>query len=172
MKVFRTLRDYPRYRFYIDGQIWVKSKVKKGEWLPCKQTVAVQRQNIKPYHRLMINVENKKGERHTVKAHRLLCEAWHGKPPKNKQEVRHLDGNSLNNNASNLLWGSRLENQADRIQHGSHNRGERSGCAKLNRKQVLAIRKSKKTSATLAAKYGVSKSSVSNIKNKKRWNWL
>jgi hypothetical protein len=49
--------------------------------------------------------------------HRLVCEAFHGKPPPG-QVVRHLDGNPANNAASNLAWGTQAENAADTTAHG------------------------------------------------------
>lgn len=48
---------------------------------------------------------------------RLVCEAFNG-GDKNL-EVRHLDGNSWNNNAENLVFGTSAENSADWKLHGS-----------------------------------------------------
>ena len=50
--------------------------------------------------------------------HSLVCEAFHGNRPEGK-EVRHLDGNKLNNHKDNLSWGTRKENVADSIAHGT-----------------------------------------------------
>ena len=56
-------------------------------------------------------------------SHKLICLAWHGKP-KAGQEVRHLDGNRLNNIPVNLAWGTRSENARDRVKHGRNKSGE------------------------------------------------
>lgn len=60
---------------------------------------------------------------------------WHGKKyflvhhliaitfigPKLKGlEVRHLDGNCLNNHVDNLVYGTHSENMYDRVRHGRH----------------------------------------------------
>lgn len=44
--------------------------------------------------------------------------------PKNKSEVNHIDGNRLNNDATNLEWTSKRENQC----HGNINRKKTSKC--------------------------------------------
>ena len=48
---------------------------------------------------------------------RLVCEAFNG--GYSNLEVRHLDGNSWNNNAENLVFGTSAENSADWKLHGS-----------------------------------------------------
>ena len=42
--------------------------------------------------------------------HRIVAECFVPKPPGDKLEVNHKDGNKLNNHASNLEWVSHLEN--------------------------------------------------------------
>jgi hypothetical protein len=44
------------------------------------------------------------------KAHRLVCEAFHGAKPFEGAVVLHLDENALNNNPLNLRWGTQKEN--------------------------------------------------------------
>lgn len=44
------------------------------------------------------------------KIHRLICRAFHGDPPEGKNIVLHLDENALNNEPSNLRWGTQKEN--------------------------------------------------------------
>ena len=48
---------------------------------------------------------------------RLVCEAFNGGD--SNLEVRHLDGNSWNNNAENLVFGTSAENSTDWKLHGS-----------------------------------------------------
>lgn len=49
--------------------------------------------------------------------HKLVCLAFHGEPPAGEIEVRHLDGNSNNNRAENLAWGTHAENEADKYRY-------------------------------------------------------
>ena len=45
---------------------------------------------------------------------RLVCMAFHGRPPTPKHEADHKDHNPLNNNEKNLQWLSRKENMTKR----------------------------------------------------------
>lgn len=44
------------------------------------------------------------------KVARLVCEAFHGAAPPDKQVCMHLDEDSRNNRPENLAWGSQKEN--------------------------------------------------------------
>lgn len=56
--------------------------------------------------------------------HRLVLETFAGPCPPD-MECRHLDGNRSNNALSNLRWGTKLENEADKDRHGKRPRGRR-----------------------------------------------
>jgi flavin-dependent thymidylate synthase len=60
---------------------------------------------------------NRPGEQKTVLVHALVLEAFQGPCPEG-MECRHLDGNQMNNWASNLKWGTSQENADDRSRHG------------------------------------------------------
>lgn len=62
------------------------------------------------------------GRRRKFKVHQLVCRAFHGERPTASHEVRHLDGNPMNNHADNLAWGTRSENALDRSRHGTQYR--------------------------------------------------
>jgi len=47
---------------------------------------------------------------HSYKVHRLVCEAFHGRPPFDDAVVMHLDEDASNNREENLQWGSQKEN--------------------------------------------------------------
>jgi len=63
--------------------------------------------------------------------HTLVCEAFHGEKPDKGYQVRHLDGDSQNNIASNLKWGTQYENWSDRKSHGNGIEGEKHLNAKF-----------------------------------------
>lgn len=46
----------------------------------------------------------------TYKIARLICEAFHGPPPRHKPNCLHGDENSRNNRPENLSWGTQQEN--------------------------------------------------------------
>lgn len=109
--------------------------------------------------------------------HRLVLEAFDRPCPKGL-ECRHLDGDSQNNHISNLKWGTHKENMQDRIVHNTSNRGEKSGVSKLNNLQVRIIKKYFKLDNSYGAAkfltevFKVHKTSISLIKNKKRWYYV
>jgi hypothetical protein len=112
--------------------------------------------------------------RHLV--HRVICETFHGPCPFPEAEVRHLDGNKLNNSPSNLAWGTHAENEADKIQHGTSSQGETNPSAKLTEQQVREIRERHAVSggsfAALARDYGVTGRQIGQIVRRKQWKHI
>ena len=106
--------------------------------------------------------------------HRIVCEAWHGQAPSPEHEAAHLCGKGHEGcvNRKHLVWKTRAENEADKLAHGTHNRGEQHARAKLTETQVLRIRASAVTGAQLAKEYGVSRQLISSIKTRKLWAHL
>lgn len=54
-----------------------------------------------------------------VPTHVLVCLAFIG-PPKEGQEVLHIDSDKTNNNVDNLRYGSKKDNAADRVSNGNN----------------------------------------------------
>lgn len=109
--------------------------------------------------------------RKKVAAHRYVCEKVWGPQPRG-HECAHRCGNSRCVNPAHLCWKTRSENHKDKIAHGTTNRGERHYGHKLTAKQVLAIRSKRAPQADIAAQYGISQTTVSDIKRKRKWAWL
>lgn len=81
------------------------------------------------------------GKGRWVAAHRLVCEAWHGPPPKGgESHAAHWDGQRDNNHFTNLRWATPAENSADRSLHGTDSHAERNGRARLTWAAVSRIR--------------------------------
>lgn len=94
----------------------------------------------------------------TKEIHRLVAEAFHGPCPDGYM-ARHLDGDSHNNKASNLAWGTYSENQMDRHLHGTM-------YTKLTDAEVLIIREMYQMGGkakALAERFNVSSSYVHQI---------
>jgi hypothetical protein len=100
-----------------------------------------------------------------------VLEAFIGPRPENC-EVRHLDGDPSNNRLDNLAWGTKAENQADKVRHGTILRGTANPASKLTEADVLAIRASNKRQVDLAEIYGVTQPIISAIRLRKIWKHL
>lgn len=102
--------------------------------------------------------------------HQLVLETFVG-PRKCKMEGRHLDGNKQNNQLHNLRWGTKSENQRDRVIHGTTNRGK--GNTKLTHTQILDIRQlltlSIYSHKAIAAMFGVCRSTITDINTGRNW---
>lgn len=83
--------------------------------------------------------------------------------------VNHKDGNIKNNHFSNLEWIQRSENSSIRKNKGQ---GILNHEAKLTEEEVIKIRKEHSSTMSylkLANKYGVSKSCIASIIQRKTW---
>ncbi|TIO15578.1 MAG: hypothetical protein E5X86_19600 [Mesorhizobium sp.] len=109
--------------------------------------------------------------------HRMVCEETHGPPPTPEHQAAHScgKGNLACVTKGHLSWKTPMQNAADKIAHGTHNRGERHNLAKLTESEVLAIRKRRHDGEPLdklANDYNVSASLVGLIHLRKVWKWL
>jgi hypothetical protein len=105
------------------------------------------------------------------KVHQLVADAFLGPCPPG-HEVRHLDGDRSHNVKGNLAHGTRAQNVADAIEHGTFTRGEKNGVAKLLNSQVSAIKKRLLNGAStglLAKEFGVSPQAISSIRSGRNW---
>lgn len=109
-------------------------------------------------------------------APRLVCTLAHGEAPPTQPETAHSCGKGHLGcvSAKHLRWANRSENLMDRVEHGTHNRGERHPESKLNRDKILAIRalRGKLTQREIAKQFGISAGHVSEIQTGKTWGWL
>lgn len=109
------------------------------------------------------------GRRTSRTVHRLVCRAFHGEPFSIWNEAAHLDGDRANARADNLKWVNKVENHFHQRAHGTHMAGEKHPRAKLTQEEVNAIRGSAGPRGEIAARYGISKSTVTDIRTGRRW---
>ena len=107
---------------------------------------------------------------------REVCIAIHGEPPTPKHDAAHNCGKGHLGciNHRHLTWKTRTENQADRLIHGTSNRGERCGTAKLTEGEVRVIRRlyGTKPLREIAEHFGVTCQTVYDIHRRKKWGWM
>lgn len=111
------------------------------------------------------------------RAHRVSWANSNGPIPLGGHILHRCDTPSCINPIHLFLGDNRL-NVADKVAKGrqavgdaigSRMHGERQGHAKLSEEQVISIRNSSDKGIVLAILYGVSESTISEIKNNKAW---
>lgn len=108
--------------------------------------------------------------------HPLVLIAFVGPRPEGYQAC-HRNSIKTDNTLDNLYWGTPAENEADKIENGTSNQGERHGMSKLTESQVQEILDAIPTwkrgmAAEFGRKFGVNRSLISDIKNRKKWKHL
>lgn len=106
-------------------------------------------------------------------ASRIMCELVNGPTPDEKFDAAHSCGNGHLGclNPKHIRWASKKDNQNDRIHHGTSNRGIGR---KLKAEDVREIRSLHGTDGptSVGRKYGISKTAVMMIWNRKNWGCL
>lgn len=112
---------------------------------------------------------------YNIPVHLLMLRCFVGEAPKGFH-CRHLDNNKLNNHIDNLKWGTRSENQKDRLLNNTSNRGSRHGMSKLKEINVLQIRALKRSTTMsnkdIAKMFDVSETTIIHIIKGETWSWL
>lgn len=114
------------------------------------------------------------GKPKTRRVHRLVALAFYGPPP-DGTECSHIDGNSLNNNISNLEWSNHSSNNQLKIVHGTMARGDKIWSTKLKYDDVINIKsqiKDGKGFAEIALNYNVNPQTISDIYHERSWVYV
>jgi len=121
---------------------------------------------------------SKEGKVKRFFVHRLVLETFYPKDGynRNKLDVNHIDGNTSNNNLSNLEWSTRSENMKHAFRIGliSH-KGERHNCSKLTMNEVLSIRELLKNNyprKLLSKIYNVKIGTIHDIALRRSWKHI
>lgn len=106
-------------------------------------------------------------------AHRSMAGMAHGEPFEGAQAA-HTCGNPSCINKRHLYWATPSQNSADKLKHGTEQRGEKHGQAVLNEQQVKDIyaAKGRISQRKLGERYGVNQATVSDIHTGRTWSWL
>lgn len=112
----------------------------------------------------------------TIIVSSYLCEASYGPRPSQEYQAAHSCGRGHEGcvNRNHLRWATRVENWADKLIHGTHNRGERNSQAKLTEvqaREIVSLR-GVETQETIAKRLGICPQAVSAIQRGKWWAWL
>ena len=102
---------------------------------------------------------------------RIVCGHRHGPPPLPRMDAAHSCGNGAGGCVAkrHLSWKTRTQNNADKLTHDTHTRGERSWNAKLTEDDIRRIRSMTGSQQSIAAVFGVSQTNISQIVRRVRW---
>lgn len=170
---YAPIPNFPAYRVSSSGDIetrWRKCNyhnalpLREDEWRPLK----CKGRSGDGYRAIDLR-DGLGGSRRTY-VHILVAEAFHGPKPFPEAVVRHLDGNTNNNKATNLRWGTHLENEQDKHAHGTWM--SRYGGGKLTKEQRCNIRlrySAGESQQKLADEFGVSRPTITRLINNSTW---
>lgn len=103
---------------------------------------------------------------------RIVALAFLGEPSCSSLEVCHKDGCETNNSVSNLRWGTKSENEADKKLHGTDNSGSRNPRSRLDEDKVRVIKRRIRAGhdvGVIALEYNVAINTIKSIKNGSNW---
>ena len=123
--------------------------------------------NIQALHYPQV-VLSRNGKIKTFEVHKLVMNAFVGPRPMG-MEACHNNGDWNDCRLANLRWDTRKSNHADKRKHGTHNGGVRHYRAYFNAEEVARIRAEPGTVPEIARRYGVSRTCIDKIKNRKSY---
>jgi len=162
MEIWKPILNYPGYSVSNFGRV---SSTMRGKTRYLKPQCAGKGGN---YLTVQLYKDRKSTRCHI--AH-LVAEAFIGPRPKGLC-VLHNNGNSHDNFATNLRYGTYAQNNEDQQRHGTLAKGSSISTAKLNERSVRIIRGLSKcgfSAARLSQIFSVSRPSISNILTGVTW---
>lgn len=171
-EVWATVPDWYGYEVSNQGRVrsW-KQRTKGRKWVAdFNQPPTVLRPEIRNgYAAVVLSELGRKQKKASVQ--RLVLSAFVGEQPPHMQAA-HNNGIKTDNRLENLRWATPVENNRDKLLHGTHQKGDRVGTAKLSWASVAEIRLRKSQGqriASLCEAYGVCRNTIINITSGKTW---
>lgn len=162
MSAWRRIPGFPDHEASEAGEI---RRITNGKGRA--QPGLILKQRVRPNGYAVVSIG---GRKHFV--HRLVCAAFHGAPVKGL-EASHENGDQTDNSKGNLKWRTPKENAALKLAHGTHAEGSQCHTAKLTEMQAMiarsAYRLKMNTQAEIAAFFGVSRATISDLICNRTW---
>lgn len=159
------LAEHPERALLVasDGSLVFRFDPDRHEWVQCRVG--------KRGSYMAVKVVGK-----SLRVHRLVLEAFVGMAEPGVV-ARHLNGDPFDNRVENLAWGTKAENQHDRVAHGTDCRGVKHPQAKLSEGDVRHIRvlaspRRNVPHAEIARRYDVTLSCVRQIIYRQTWKHI
>ena len=183
-QAFLILKGLGYFHVDSEGQIWRHIKLMAGGraggkpqpiFLKAPEKADTSEAGPTSYRKVMFTFEAK---RHAIYAHRIVWMTANARPIPEGMEINHKDGNKRNNHPANLELVTHSENTLhsfrELAQKSKPQRGSKNTSSKLTEEKVLLIRdlcaKKELTQGAIAAMFGVSQRTVSEIHLRKTWS--
>ena len=136
-----------------------------------RQRILKPATNIHGYFMVCLHVKN---TQKLITIHSLVSMAFLNHKPNKTHEIviDHINNLKTDNRLENLRWDTRKNNHADKILHGTEQRGSKNGNAKVTEEIALLAKYGKDSLSNLASKFQLSKSTLSNIRYGQTWKHL
>lgn len=164
-EIWRPVADAPDYEVSNLGRVRSWKPLHRSSRPVIEPRIMRTSLNDSGYEYLLLCVGEKRVPK---KVHRLVAEAFCPGKSETNWLVRHLNDRRRDNRAENLAWGTAAENREDQYRNGVGVHGQRCTNSKLTDEQAREIFADEtSTCAVLAAKYGVSPMTISDIRSKR-----
>jgi protein gp37 len=152
-EVWRPIPQFEQYEASTDGRIRRDGKLLSPIMNPQtgRYTVSLWRNNVPK----------------TMTVHRLVLLAHDPDGQFDGAEVRHRNGKKIDNRRVNLRWGTRSENQLEKVRHGARGGPQRITAEAAQR--IRVARAEGRTQQAIADEFGISRPLVSMIESGKVW---
>ena len=171
----KTYREIPGYEGYFvsrDGDV----RSQHGRWCRTenrwrKLKIQISRMG---YPEVELAAGHRRIARRLVRVHTLILISFEGPRPEG-MEALHGDDDPMNCCLDNLRWGTRAENDADKVKHGRTIRGNRHPLRKLSEDDIPEVRRllaSGMLQREIAVIYGVTRKCINDVNCGRRWGWL
>jgi NUMOD4 motif/HNH endonuclease len=117
---------------------------------------------------LVVNLTSPDGRRKQYFLHKLVLEAFIGPRP-NGMQACHGNGIRTDCSLVNLRWDSIKANHADKVAHGTAQRGERGSNAKYTEATVRTILAEKLTAKEASIRFSIPISTAEKIVSRTTW---
>jgi hypothetical protein len=168
MKKHIPIPEWENYGISEDAEI-IRLVARKG----AQQGLVLKQHIHKTRGYLTVRLYDRERQR-TFDVHRLMALTFLGGVPDGMQAC-HNNGVRTDCHLRNLRVDTISENQKDKVNHGTSNRGERFGRSKYTEEQVIQAKKllAKKWRAKdVSVATGISLGSVKAISTGANWGWL
>ncbi len=166
-QTLKAAAGYPDYFIGADGSVWstMPRSFRERRLNSSRPRQLKPTPNSKSGYMSVMLTRDRKHLR--IYVHILVLETWVGPRPEGDFQAAHDNGKRSDNRLDNLAWKTRLENDADKIRHGTRQFGEDHHAAVMTNEQAA---ESKRLYATgqytyrqIADRIGCSSGTIGNL---------